>query len=55
MSYLFITHGIKTVAYICDRLIIFNNGQIVEETAVQDLNKLKEDYSKKLLDAILPF
>ena len=53
MSYLFITHDIKTATYICDRIIIFNEGQIVEMCDIGDFSNLKNEYSKKLIESIL--
>ncbi|WP_294354212.1 dipeptide/oligopeptide/nickel ABC transporter ATP-binding protein [uncultured Clostridium sp.] len=54
LSYLFITHDLTTITYICDRVIFFKDGNIVER--VDDIDRLKEvkdDYSKALLDAAL--
>ena len=53
MSYLFITHDIQAAAYICDRLIIFKNGELVEETPVAQLGDVHEEYSKKLLHSVI--
>lgn len=54
LSYLFITHDLTAITYICDRVIFFKDGNIVEQ--VDHMNKLKDvknDYSKALLDAAL--
>ena len=53
MSYLFITHDIQAAAYICDRLIIFKSGEIVEETPISRLGEVREEYSKKLLHSVI--
>jgi len=55
MSYLFITHDIQAAAYICDRLIIFKNGTIVEETPVDAIGSVREEYSRKLLNSVITF
>ncbi|WMI80778.1 ABC transporter ATP-binding protein [Anaerotignum sp. MB30-C6] len=53
MSYLFITHDIQAAAYICDRLIIFNEGRIVEQLPIKQIGQAKKEYSKQLLNAII--
>ena len=54
MSYLFITHDIQAVAYICNRVLFFNHGQVIETSAVSKLHQVKEMYSKKLLSVVMP-
>ncbi|MDP4098187.1 ABC transporter ATP-binding protein [Paenibacillus sp. P96] len=53
MSYIFITHDIQAAAYICDRIIIFRDGQIEETVPVQQLKHVRSDYAKKLLDSLI--
>ncbi|MDU6534447.1 MAG: ABC transporter ATP-binding protein, partial [Intestinibacter bartlettii] len=54
LSYLFITHDLTSVTYICDRVLFFKDGQVVE--TVNNTNKLKyvkDEYSKLLLGSVL--
>ena len=54
LSYLFITHDLTAVTYICDRVLFFKDGQVVE--TVNNTNKLKyvkDEYSKLLLGSVL--
>ena len=53
ISYLFITHDIQAAAYICNRLIIFKEGRIVEKTDISDIGKVKDEYSKKLFNSVI--
>lgn len=52
LSYLFITHDLTAVTYMCDRALFFNGGRVIEEaTRLADLRNLKEPYSRDLLHA----
>ncbi|PWW26914.1 nickel transport system ATP-binding protein [Cytobacillus oceanisediminis] len=55
ISYIFITHDIQAAAYICDRVIIFRDGQIEETADVHQLRHVQSAYAKKLLGAIITF
>ena len=55
MSYLFITHDIQAAAYICDRIIFFNEWKIIEECSVNNIGSVQNEYSQKLLKAVMPF
>lgn len=55
-SYIFITHDLSTITYLCDRVLFFNNGNIIEEADnIKNLNSVKTDYAKKLLDSVKTF
>ena len=54
LSYLFITHDLSLVSYLCNRIIIIQNGRIVEEGKTEEIiNSPKSPYTKKLLDAAM--
>jgi nickel transport system ATP-binding protein len=55
MSYIFITHDIQAAAYICDRLIIFRDGQIEEIVGIEQLKDVQSVYAKKLLQSLITF
>ncbi|OME87841.1 peptide ABC transporter ATP-binding protein [Paenibacillus sp. FSL A5-0031] len=55
MSYVFITHDIQAAAYICDRVLIFRNGQIEEIVRIEQLKDVKSEYAKKLLQMHITF
>lgn len=55
-SYIFITHDLSTVTYLCDRALFFNNGNIIEEVDnIKDLSHVKTDYAKELLNSVKTF
>lgn len=56
LSYVFITHDLLTITYICDRVIFFKDGKIEEKIDdIRNLKNIKKDYSKKLLEAVIEF
>lgn len=55
MTYVFITHDIQAAAYICDRILIFRNGQVEEMVETERLKDVQSDYAKQLLRALITF
>lgn len=54
LSYIFITHDLPSVTYMCDRVLFFYNGEVVEEVKdIKELKNVKNDYAKKLLNSVL--
>jgi ABC-type dipeptide/oligopeptide/nickel transport system ATPase component len=53
MSVLFISHDLPTVAGMCQRLAILNEGEIVECGTVKEvLNAPQHPYTRKLIAAV---
>lgn len=52
ISYLFITHDITVTSFLCDRLMFFKKGAIVERVEdMQALTEVAHPYAKTLLEA----
>ena len=55
-SYIFITHDLSTITYLCDRVLFFNSGNIVEEVDdTKNLNNVKTEYALELLNSVKTF
>jgi peptide/nickel transport system ATP-binding protein len=53
VSFIYITHDLSTATYIADRIIIMNDGAIVEEGAALDVaTRPRHDYTRLLMDSI---
>lgn len=56
LSYIFITHDLTAITYICDRVLFFKEGNIVEEVeTIDELRYVKHEYSKALLNSVIEF
>lgn len=53
LSYLFISHDLSVVRYICDRIAVMKQGKIVESSSTELLfSNPQSDYTKELLNSI---
>jgi peptide/nickel transport system ATP-binding protein len=53
LTYIFISHDLSVVKFMSDRILVMNNGQIVEQgTAESIYREPKEEYTQKLIAAI---
>ena len=53
LTYIFISHDLSVVKYMCDNIIVMQKGKIVEMAEADQLyQNPQSDYTKKLIDAI---
>lgn len=53
LSYLFISHDLNVIYSICDRVMVMENGRIVEQGTVEEIyHHPKHPYTKKLLASL---
>lgn len=54
ISIIFISHDIALVQHFCDRVVVMNRGEVVEQGNVDEIiMNPKEEYTKKLIDSVL--
>lgn len=52
-AYFFITHDLTAVTYMCDRVMFFNSGKVVEEARTHALPEVNNEYARRLLDSVI--
>lgn len=53
MSILFISHDLRVIRKLCDRVAVMHNGHIVERGPVEDVfSSPKDEYTRKLIESI---
>lgn len=57
MTYILVSHDLSVIAHMCDRLIVMNQGQVVEHLERDDLvsHRTKHPYTAQLLNASLGY
>lgn len=53
-TYLFISHDFSVIRFMCDRLMVMNNGQIIESGFTDEvLKNPQQEFTKQLLQAVV--
>ena len=53
LTYLFISHNLAVVRYLCDRMLVMSQGRVVEEGSVEAVfANPARDYTRTLLDSV---
>ncbi|MDO4267074.1 MAG: dipeptide/oligopeptide/nickel ABC transporter ATP-binding protein [Eubacteriales bacterium] len=55
LTYVFITHDLTSVTYLCDEVLFLYKGRVTEHLPVERLAETKDEYAKKLLKAIITY
>ena len=55
LTYIFITHDLTSVTYLCDDVLFLYHGRITEHIPVCRIAETKDDYARKLLASIIEF
>lgn len=52
LTYLFISHDLQAIAYLCDEVAFLHRGKIVEQLSMKDLLQSKHTYVQEFLQAV---
>lgn len=55
LTYIFITHDLTSVTYICDEVLFFYKGKVTEHISVARIAETNDDYAKRLLHSIIDY
>lgn len=55
LTYIFITHDLTSVTYLCYDVLFLYHGRITEHIPVSRIAETKDDYARKLLASIIEF
>ena len=55
LTYIFITHDLTSVTYLCDDVLFLYHGRITEHIPVSCISETKDNYARKLLASIIEY
>lgn len=55
LTYVFITHDLTSVTYICDDVLFLYKGKVTEHISVSRIADATDDYAKRLLHSIIDY
>lgn len=55
LTYVFITHDLTSVTYLCDRVMFLYHGRVTEHIPVNQIAQTKNPYARKLLESVIEF
>ena len=55
LTYIFITHDLTSITYLCDDVLFLYQGRVTENLPVARISETKDEYARKLLESIVVF
>ena len=55
LTYIFITHDLTSITYLCDDVLFLYQGRVTEHLPVERISETKDEYARKLLESIVVF
>ena len=55
LTYIFITHDLTSITYLCDDVLLLYQGHVTEYMAVGRISETRDEYARRLLESIVVF
>ena len=55
LTYIFITHDLTSITYLCDDVLFLYQGHVTEYMAVGPISETRDEYARRLLESIVVF
>ena len=55
LTYVFITHDLTSITYLCDDVLFLYQGHVTEYLPVSRISEAKDEYARRLLESIVVF
>lgn len=55
LTYIFITHDLTSISYLCDEVLFLYQGRVTEYLPVEQIGRTKDAYARRLLESIVVF
>ena len=55
LTYIFITHDLTSITYLCNDVLFLYQGRVTENLPVERISETKDEYARKLLESIVVF
>ncbi len=53
LTFVFITHDLTAVTYLCNKIMFLHNGEVTEFIETKDIGKTKDPYARKLIEVVI--
>ena len=55
LTYVFITHDLTSITYVCDDVLFLYQGHVTEYLPVSRIGRTNDEYARSLLESIIIF
>lgn len=55
LTYVFITHDLTSVTYLCDNVLFLYKGRVTEQISVNRISETRDEYAVRLLNSVIEF
>lgn len=55
LTYIFITHDLTAITYLCDEVLFLYQGKVTEHINIEDIHRVSDEYASRLLESIIDY